>query len=146
MGKRQVFTITVALYPILADWGEGGSFTTGGGGASAEAGDATWLHRFYSGKLWLTPGGEFSAMASASRPVGGSGFYTWGPTPQLAADVQRWLDEPATNYGWLIQGNEAASQTVKGFDSREHSVAANRPELIVEFSPPQIYLPLVLKE
>ena len=72
---------------------------------------------------------------SASRSVGGQGTYTWNSTAQLVADVQGWVNQPTTNFGWLVQGNEVTLQSVKRFDSREAG-AATRPQLTVVYTPP----------
>jgi hypothetical protein len=50
------------------------------------------------------------------------------------ADVQGWVNQPATNFGWLVQGNEITLQSVKRFDSREAG-AATRPQLTVVYTP-----------
>lgn len=128
---------TVALHRVTADWGEAGSNAGGaeGMGAPAQPGDATWIHQFYDTDLWAAPGGDFAAAASASVPVGNVGPYTWGSTAQLVADVQGWLDNPASNLGWILIGDESAKATAKQFDSRESSVGI-RPELRVFFTKP----------
>ena len=84
---------TVSLHRVLADWGEGTSDPFGGegGGAASTPGDATWIHRFFNFSFWVGSGGDFLAAPSASSVVGGVGFYTWGPTPGLTADVQKLL-------------------------------------------------------
>ncbi|HMN96585.1 MAG TPA: DNRLRE domain-containing protein [Phycisphaerales bacterium] len=134
-------TQNTAIKRLLADWGEGDSFAFGGAGAPAEPGDATWVHTFFPGQSWATPGGDFVAVASATRLVGGPGFYTWGSSAAMVADVQGWLDAPASNFGWLVQGNEAAQQTAKKFASRQSPNASLRPTLTVEFTPPPVCLP-----
>ena len=68
--------------------------------------------------------------------IGGLGFYTFSSTPQLVADVQDFIDNPANNFGWIIIGDENFSGTAKRFDSREISDPTLRPMLTVEFSPP----------
>ena len=85
---------------------------------------------------WRTPGGDFLGEASASETVSGMGRYTWGSTSQMVADVQGWLDDPSTNFGWLIMGNESEMKTSKRFDSKESSEEANRPSLTIEFKSP----------
>jgi hypothetical protein len=129
---------TVALRRLLADWGEGTSDALGeeGGGAAATPGDATWVHRFFSSATWASPGGDFAPTASASISVGGLGFYTWGSTPAMVADVQAWLNTPGSNFGWLLLGNEASAATAKSFDTKENPVAANRPVLTVNYTAP----------
>ena len=52
----------------------------------------------------------------------------------MVADVQDWLDNPATNYGWLLLGNENTAVTSKRFDSREHPTGANQPVLTVTYT------------
>jgi uncharacterized repeat protein (TIGR01451 family) len=130
---------SIELHRLLDDWGEGTSDAGGleGSGAPATANDATWKHRLCCNNtnLWATLGGEFSPTASASISVGGINFYTWGSTPQMVADVQGWVDDPDGNFGWLLQGNETVAKTAKRFDSRENPDPANRPMLIIEYSP-----------
>jgi hypothetical protein len=121
------------LHRVLADWGEGLSSTAGGTGAPAMPGDATWLHTFYPDLFWSNPGGDFVSAASATLSVGDVGSYLW-TGPGTTADVQMWLDEPATNFGWLLQGEETGPRTVRRFDTRESDVPSNRPTLTIFFS------------
>lgn len=124
----------VALHRVLADWGEGTSFSPGGRGAAASPGDATWLHTFWDGLFWGTPGGDFDPAASAVTTVDRPGWYVWGPTPGLASDVQRWLDDPSEDHGWILIGDETAPSTVKAFDSRDVDDATVRPVLVIEYT------------
>jgi spore coat protein A len=124
-----------SLYRLLADWGEGTSNAgqNEGQGAPATTGDATWLHRFYPSTLWTTVGGDFSATASASTGVTSNGTYTWS-SAAMAVDAQGWLNNAATNFGWLIEGDEATTETSKRFDSRENGQTASRPALVVDYT------------
>ena len=126
---------SIKLHRTLADWGEGTSVAFGGGGAPATPGDATWNHRFYPNVSWATPGGEFVASPSGAATVAGIGFYTWNSTPEMIADVQAWLDDPSSNFGWTVIGNEQTPQQVRRLETKE-SIAAWRPKLVVEFEPP----------
>jgi len=126
----------IQLRRMLADWGEGNSFGFGGYGAPAAPGDATWLHTFWPGAFWQTAGGEYSPVVSASRSVGGVGFYTWNSTPLLVEDVQLWLDAPDQNFGWMLLGNESQIKTVKKFDTRDTDFPPNAPVLSITFTPP----------
>jgi hypothetical protein len=130
----------VSLHRVLAGWGEGTSNAgdSGGSGAAATPGDATWVFRFFDTATWTAPGGDFSATPSATRSVGGLGAYTWGSTPQMVADVQGWLDRPAEDFGWLVKGEEATDGTAKRFESRESLSAAMRPVLLVQLQAPQL--------
>jgi hypothetical protein len=125
---------TVELHRILADWGEGTSVAPGeeGTGAPATTNDATWRHRFFDTIFWTTEGGDFSASVSASQSVGPVGTYTWSSS-QMRADVQAWLDDPTSNFGWLVLGDESEIETAKRFDTRE---SASPPVLTIQYRPP----------
>ncbi len=43
------------------------------------------------------------------------------------------LDDPSTNFGWIVIGNEETIQTAKRFDSREVSQAGRRPRLTITY-------------
>jgi hypothetical protein len=122
----------VSLHPLLKDWGEGTSASGGGAGASSTSGDATWIHTFYPTGFWDTPGGDFAPKPVATTNVSVPEFYTWS-SAGLVASVQAWLDDPATNFGWAIIGDESFFQTAQGFDSRENSDSTERPVLTIEF-------------
>ena len=121
----------VELHKLLADWGEGTSHAPGeeGDGAPAMPNDATWRHRFFDTVFWATQGGDFAATVSASQSVGAIGQYTWS-SAQMVTDVQSWLDNPASNFGWLVLGDESTSPTTKRFDTRE---SASPPVLTIEY-------------
>ena len=129
--------VAVALHRLLQSWGEGTSDATGdeGTGAAATANDATWLHRYYPTLFWTTAGGTFSPSPSATLDVGSGGvLYSW-TSAALAADVQAWVDAPASNFGWVVIGYEVDSTKTKRFDSCQGSTAANRPVLHVTYQP-----------
>ncbi len=134
MSNTQPGTSMVGIHTSTMEWGEGTSFAFGGGGAPATENDATWNYRFYPDVPWPTPGGSFVATASATKSVGGVGSYTFGSTYQMVSDVQGWVDQPDTNMGWTVKGNETTLQSVKRFDARE--AGATQPPLIVTFTPP----------
>jgi hypothetical protein len=121
------------LHRVSADWGEEGSLGSGTG-SPAETGDATWLFRFFSTQAWTTPGGDFTAAPSASQVVSAIGPYEWTGAG-LVADVEFWLDNPASNFGWLLLGDESTSFTVRKFYSRQ---GLTPPVLTVDFTPTDI--------
>jgi hypothetical protein len=128
-----------SLYRVTGSWGEGTSssdgMSGGGGGAPPTAGDATWNHRFYASTPWSSAGGDYAAAPSASTVVGPQfATYSWS-SAQMTADVQAWLDAPASNHGWILIGNEAATVTAKRFDSKDNPTPAFRPNLIVDYAP-----------
>lgn len=131
-------TNTFTLHRILADWGEGTSRGSGGAGSLTTPGSATWIHRFSPNQFWSANGGDFVASPSASLSVAGLGYYTWS-SAQLASEAQGWLNDPASNFGWMLRGNEtSASPTAKRFDSEEATVVSDRPTLLVTFTPPAV--------
>lgn len=126
----------IDVHKLSVDWGESTSDAPGeeGMGTLAERGDATWLHTFYNTAFWNSAGGDFAAAASASTVVGPVlGPYTWADAG-LAADVQSWVDAPATNFGWILIGDEATFGSAKRFASREDPFVPSRPRLVVEFT------------
>src|SRR6266436_5295755 len=132
MSMTPAGAMTVELHKLLADWGEGTSHAPmgEGDGAPATPNDATWRHRFFDTIFWTTQGGDFSATVSASQSVGGIGQYTWS-SAQMVADVQSWVNNPASNFGWLVLGDESAIATAKRFDTRE---SASPPVLTIEYT------------
>ena len=125
----------LSLHMLSADWGEGTSSATGGSGAASTTGDATWIHTFFNSSLWTAAGGDFAAGSSATTSVSNVGTYFWF-SAQMAADVQSWLDAPATNFGWILIGDETTLQTVKRAATREDPNAAVRPQLTIHYTAP----------
>ena len=124
--------VDVSLAKALRDWGEGASNsgTPGGIGAQAQANDATWLHNFYDTSFWENPGGDFSPDLSATTPITTNGLYTWSDSV-LLSDVQSWVSDPASNFGWFILGTEMVTGSAQRFNSRQNS--ANPPQLTVTY-------------
>ena len=52
----------------------------------------------------------------------------------MVADVQAWLNDPDTNFGWILIGNESDRQVAMRFNSRENSNEASRPVLEVQYT------------
>lgn len=101
--------------------------------------NATWLIRLAPGVPWESPGGlegvDYSATASATSLVGNAGAYSWESTAGMVADVQRWIDNPAKNFGWmLVRPEETTPRTTRVFTSRES--VTGPPRLTVEFTTP----------
>ncbi len=68
-------------------------------------------------------------------------FFSWSSaaSPAMLTDVQQWLDSPATNFGWIMLGNESAGQTAKRFGGQDARSPESPPELTVEYDPPWIW-------
>lgn len=124
----------VTMHRMLGGWGEGLSNGGNGGvGGAATAGDATWRWRQYGVSEWAQRGGDFASAASASLQVGdANSFYTWQSTPGLVDDVQSWVDDPASSFGWILIGNEVDSQNAKRFGSRQSGLDSLHPLLQVQ--------------
>jgi hypothetical protein len=129
---------TLRVWRLVSDWGEGASNAGGaeGGGAAAAQDDATWIHTFFDSQTWVSPGGDFMNTASAELEVDAVGSYTVESTEALVNDVQEWLDDPETNFGWILTAGESAT-TAKRFNSRENPDAASRPMIEVTYTPPE---------
>lgn len=145
-------TATIGLFDLTRNWGEGtansGASGIGGSGngAAAGTGDATWNAAMFPGTLWTTAGGDHAATASASLFLGTRTLetpFTWLSTPQLVADAQGWLDNPATNFGWeLINAVESSASSVFGFYSSEQHTfpggsVSQEPVLQVTYTVPE---------
>jgi len=136
----------VMLHKALHDWTEGTSGFSGGSGAPAVINDVTWLHSSYNTVFWTTPGGDFSPTVSGTTYAGtgigsgveGYGVKTFYATSQMKADVLSWISSPATNYGWMIRGDESKPQTAKQFYSRQTGATLNIPPLTSQM--PTLYI------
>jgi hypothetical protein len=145
-------TETIGLFALTRNWGEGTTGNTAtqigatGQGFAANPGDATWNAAAFQQTSWTTPGGDFALTASASLTLNGAGpglSFTWLSTPQLVADAQGWLNNPATDFGWeLKNADETDPTTFDAFYSREGTrvsgVTANQlPDLQVTYTVPE---------
>lgn len=127
----------IKLHKLNASWGEGTSDAGtdfDGLGVAATTGDATWLTRQYNTVNWITPGGDYSPTVSASTAVGTFDlYYSWNAT-QMTADVQGWVNAPATNNGWILIGDEAVLLSAKRFASRETTTQSWQPQLTISYT------------
>jgi Bacterial Ig domain/PA14 domain/Secretion system C-terminal sorting domain len=124
----------IEMHRLLQDWSEGTSNagTQAGQGAPASPNDATWLHQFFPSQFWTNAGGTYDTTVSSIQTVDGIGFYSWTGSG-LVADVQRWVSNNSSNFGWLLKSNELRTFQAKKFDSRENIVIANRPALQITY-------------
>jgi hypothetical protein len=121
-----------ALHALSADWGEGAAIAPRGqgSGAPAEPGNATWIHTFSADQFWVSPGGDFEPVPSASASIAGGELVFGGPG--LVADIESWLLDPAQNAGWIvISALEAEPGSAVRFFSRE-GIAA--PTLEIQYA------------
>jgi glucose/arabinose dehydrogenase len=113
MDRTIVGAFPFSLHRLEKDWGEGTANASGqeGDGTAASATDATWLKPFFGQPApWDTPGGDFAPEPSATTIVNATttvpqGIYTWS-SRTLARDVNRWLGDPSTNFGWILKADQ----------------------------------------
>lgn len=126
----------VNIHKVLNDWGEATSGNNSQGmGSPATTNDATWTHRFFnSTAIWNTPGGDFTASASGGAGIPQTGVVNIS-TSGLKDDVQAWLTNAATNFGWAIVGNtEGSAGNARRFASRNNTDAIARPTLSITYT------------
>ena len=134
---------TFGLHPLFVSWGEGNKFAAEDGspglGAPATAGEATWLYRSLATLAWAAPGGlagtEFALAPSSTTFVYGIGDETlFESTELLTADVQKWVNQPELNFGWMLMTEtELIRKSARSFASREDG--SGGPILVVDFTP-----------
>ena len=73
-----------------------------------------------------TKAGDFSGTVSADQSVGAIGQYVWS-SAQMVADVQSWLDNPSTNFGWLVKGMSPPSGISPGVERNGGIARGVRP-------------------
>ena len=131
----------VNIHLLTKDWGEGLSNYPrfgGGGGSNALPCDMTLTHTFYPTGMWDTVGGDYVAAPSAGTAVTWPTFDDFIPnhywnSAQTVSDVQGWLDNPSSNYGWIVIGNETVGPSAKRFISRNSTNESEHPTLFVGF-------------
>ena len=106
--------------------------------------DATWTNRL-AATPWSVPGGaigvDYSGNISQTNFFGSTtGLYTFVSTSNLVTDVQKWLQNSNSNFGWIIisekQGTNFTERTLASSGN-----TANAPTLIIQYvAPPAIIL------
>ncbi|MCY2974723.1 MAG: DNRLRE domain-containing protein [Planctomycetota bacterium] len=133
----------LSLHRLTKNWGESTNPNVRGSGrtgAAAVAGvDSTWNSAFHNTSAWTTPGGDFASEASGTitltRPDGPNTEYTFASETGMVADVQNWVNNGSSNFGWMMKYNdEDALQKARGIYSREAPVASLRPTLTINFT------------
>ena len=121
---NKYITHNFSLHKLLKNWGEGTSNSTGSG-SPATINDATWQYNLYSSSSWTTPGGDFIPTASATSGVTFADyplqFGTWS-SASMKTDVINWLASPASNFGWILIGEESTTASAKKFSSRQEGL------------------------
>jgi hypothetical protein len=145
-----------SLHRLLANWGEGtsnagpGGAAGSGNGAPATTNDATWRYTFFDTQTWAaynpavtgSGGGDFAPDSSAVATVGlaSGAVVTWetvraGSPTGLVADVEQWLANPASNFGWMLKlVDETSIRTARRFYSKDDATADFRPRLVIDYT------------
>lgn len=128
------------LHRVTSLWDEGPATApdsgAGGTGTPAASGDVTWTYANFPLVLWSQPGGEFDPLESAITSFGSAGTTGTFESQGMVGDVQLWVDDPGSNRGWILLGNEAGIHNAKRFHSSEAADPALRPRLKVTFRTP----------
>ncbi|WP_395375241.1 hypothetical protein [Marinicella sp. W31] len=145
---RAIFTIdmapasssagTAGLHLVLQDWGEGTSDagSPGGQGVASTTDDATWIHSFFNTSSWTNAGGDFMSMASAQAAFNtqSDDVLNFTSTDLLIDDVRGWVNNPSSNYGWVILGDEINLRNSRRLISKD-SASKLTPTLIIDYVP-----------
>jgi len=128
---------TFDLHRLLVQWGEGnkGGGTETGSGSAATDGEATWAARLYPLTFWGSGGGAAGSdyAATPSSSAGTSSVISFESTPDMVADVQSWLANPSSNFGWLVKDRiEGSAQTARRIGSSENAAAV--PQLVIGYT------------
>jgi hypothetical protein len=150
-GSGSGATNTIGLFDETQAWGQptnvAGSTNFGGtghGGAAA-TNDATWDYAFSTATPWSTAlGGNWTSgstdLDDAETTTTNGAVVTWTSNAAVVADVQKWLDTPSTNFGWLLKNSDETDATdFNAFWSQQGATADGNqslaPELIVTYTP-----------
>ncbi|HAM71879.1 MAG TPA: hypothetical protein DCM86_09575 [Verrucomicrobiales bacterium] len=114
------------LRRVLVPWNEGTK--TGLKGGPSEDGEPSWDWISYPDIGWSEPGGligvDYSDAVSSTCFIKKPATYVFDSTPEMAHDVQTWLDAPDTNFGWMMRSQfEGVPKTARRVASREDTPA-----------------------
>ncbi|WP_027419396.1 T9SS type A sorting domain-containing protein [Crocinitomix catalasitica] len=118
-----------SIHKITRSWGEGTSFGDDDG-ASPIMPDATWEHAMFSDELWSDLGGDFEGVSSGDQLLTvDTDDFLW-TDPQMIEDVENWIADPATNFGWVLIGDEDTDCSIRRIGSKDEGI---EPILTIEY-------------
>jgi hypothetical protein len=121
------------LHRVLRPWTEGTNF-----GFGIQPGEVSWNSARHGQTAWESPGasGPSDAVATTSGAAGSGGVsLNFVSTPGLVADLQHWLVQPQSNFGWLLYTDqENTPRSARRLAAREHPVSP--PRLTVHYVVP----------
>src|SRR5690606_5220039 len=122
-----------AIHRLTRDWGEAGP--DAGAPAAPGAGGPAWPHAGDDTETWSQAGGGCGSTASSSFLFGTcAGAGEVASSEGLVADVQLWRDNPSSNFGWILLGDESQDHSAHKFHSREATTENNRPRLTIYYT------------
>ncbi len=112
---------TYCIHKVTKNWTESG---------------VTW-NKYDGTNNWTTSGGDYEATASATVTAGAvwNIWVNWSSST-LVSDVQGFVNNPSTNFGWIIkdQTEGSSNQDWVRFYSKEYTETTLRPKLAVTYS------------
>ncbi len=138
MSLQASANMTIEMYSVSANWGEGTSYSGGGLGVAPTTNDVTWLHSFYSGTTWTTPGGDYDATMAFSATITSIDTEVTFSSDNMKSNVAAWVSGSASNYGWLLKSSDetTASKGViaKLYSKETATTEAQKPTLYVYYT------------
>ncbi len=137
---------TVNLYRVASNtggtWNEGNADAAGNqfDGASSSSLAATWLYRLATFLAWISPGGDIVGASLVGQSITTTGSKTLA-SPVLTAIVQDMAVTGDDRDGFMLAGPAGLTLSTRAvqFASRDSTTAIQRPELVVLFTPTEIY-------
>ena len=112
---------TFGIHKVTKNWTESG---------------VTW-NKYDGTNNWTTSGGDYEATASATVTAGAvwNIWVDWSSST-LVSDVQGFVNNPSTNFGWIIkdQTEGSSNQDWVRFYSKEYTGTTLRPKLEVTYT------------
>ena len=121
---------SIDVHMLTTEWGEGTSKAEDGDGkgATATANDATWEFAKFNTAPWIKSGGDYAIEAIASSTVS-TGIDAEFSSVGITANVNFWLVNPTSNFGWILIGDEFSTSTSAKFGSRDNTDPMLWPKL-----------------
>ncbi|MEK7583658.1 MAG: DNRLRE domain-containing protein, partial [Patescibacteria group bacterium] len=124
----------VNAHRILRPWVEG----TSADGTWIRQVASSWFHTNYP-EQWGQPGADQIGVDRSTSTMGSATItatctnttYSWNLD---TATVTDWVNNPSTNYGMMLTGNESTQDITRQFASSENATTANRPKLFITYT------------
>ena len=91
----------------------------------------TW-EEYCDDEDWVNEGGDFSPTPTSSLTLTDDTENTYVEFP-VTADVQDFISNPETNFGWLIKDSTEPTWKRVDYSSSEDSHQSRWPELVVNY-------------